>query len=904
MASNLANLGIRVLPEGHTSTLVSDPMCHMDIANPCACLDPCLSVPSIEGDRPGPQISDHSSSDCQWSTEEHILKRLYEAEGAKLDAAFFYSGMHDAPVLHSPYLYESYEYGFPHSSLAHSPNAERTFSRHHAKLSSDPTILLTLVRWARIGSSKLAGDDDHVDRLNYQFTTLIILVLITLTGLRQYISHLPLQCWIPQEFSRSWEEYAEHYCWVTNTYFSNIEARLPPPEGKKNVVRYYQWATFVLGLQAAGFILPCLIWRLLQNYSGFQVKRIMNGVMRINFAPNSTVTRSVRGIAHYMDAIIYYRKYKFWRNLHVEFKQENVKTHSCGKESVELLSKPVHQAGEPVKSVQFRTPSSGSAEDYGSTTGAVSTLLESSSNTRKKGPAPSPPIKSLRGKVTTFDTRLRSTVPSSGHRVTSLKCCSPKWGNLCRLCISSSKKRHGADDLQLRNAELRKKRTKSSESDPDFGERVSSETVQPLIVGDSDSSQDPSSVTQSGCACCQPEGRESSNTKIFVPLTRPGDKTGHVQMGSESSRWKHFSRVIGNAVWFSVRLLLTLIFLIPGCLCHCLRGTQKTKCVQRSNSFLFYLYVTMKLLYLLNLIGQMYFMKFFLDTESHFFGFYVLRDLIQGRMWTQTGNFPRVTYCDFEAKKPGKNYRYTLQCVLPLNLFLEKIYIFLWFWMIFVAILTAYSLLKWLSRLSIPQSRRHFVRKFLIPWKLPHGCDEPDRRAMDMFIDQYLDLNGVFILWLIATNAGELISGELIAALWELFQTRLTSTQSAKLCLLDLSDSVLDCSNGVCERSAHNNYGTLNISASTGQTHCSLLLDNKQWEPRHLHMGNPMPSYCAMPKRRVHNKARAPDIPYSRFTSRKSLCPSSSTLLFPPIDVNEYNQMDRCVIDSSLDSIV
>lgn len=250
--------------------------------------------------------------------------------------------------------------------------------------------------------------------------------------------------------------------------------------------------------------------------------------------------------------------------------------------------------------------------------------------------------------------------------------------------------------------------------------------------------------------------------------------------------------------------------------------------------------------------------------------------------------------------------RYTLQCVLPLNLFLEKVYIFLWFWMIFVAIMTTYSLFKWLSRLSIPQSRHHFIRKFLIPWKLPNGCDDPERHVMKRFVDQYLDLNGVFILWLIATNAGELISGELIAALWDLFRMRLTSAKSAnKVWLLERSDSRLDCLNGVQPQSTcTNNLDTRKMRSSIDQMHGGLLIDGKLAKHTRLYMGNAIPSYCTMPKRRLHTKSRAPDIPHSRYTSRKPPCPSSSTLFFAPTGLSNFSQVEKFAIDSSLDSIV
>ncbi|KAF6770273.1 hypothetical protein AHF37_11530 [Paragonimus kellicotti] len=323
--------------------------------------------------------------------------------------------------------------------------------------------------------------------------------------------------------------------------------------------------------------------------------------------------------------------------------------------------------------------------------------------------------------------------------------------------------------------------------------------------------------------------------------------------------------------------------------------------MKRSNSFLFYLYVTTKLLYLFNVVGQLVFMKLFLGTDSYFFGFHVLRDLIYGKVWAQTGNFPRVTYCDFETKKTGKNYRYTLQCVLPLNLFLEKVYVFLWFWMIFVGLLTVYSLFKWLFRLSIPQSRYDFVQKFLIPWKFPIGCEQQlDRQIFKMFVETYLDRNGVFILWLVSTSVNELVAGELISALWDLFREKIHKTRShtefdwkSPVLTADKPKTVFECCTSV-------NYGSL--QKPDPRPRPTLFEPHTVRWYSDIQLANAIPSYCPSPKQ-VGIRIKAPDIPSnvpisSVVTKPREVFPGSQ-----PRGSND-NQICKAFLDSSLDSIV
>ncbi|CAH8509212.1 unnamed protein product [Schistosoma bovis] len=74
----------------------------------------------------------------------------------------------------------------------------------------------------------------------------------------------PLHCWVPQEFTSSWEDYAENICWVQNTYFLLPNEAIPEDDFEMLRVRhisYYQWVAIILAGQAMMAWVPHVLWR-------------------------------------------------------------------------------------------------------------------------------------------------------------------------------------------------------------------------------------------------------------------------------------------------------------------------------------------------------------------------------------------------------------------------------------------------------------------------------------------------------------------------------------------------------------------------------------------------------------------------------------------------------------------
>ncbi|KAH7637008.1 innexin inx2 [Dermatophagoides farinae] len=113
--------------------------------------------------------------------------------------------------------------------------------------------------------------------------------------------------------------------------------------------------------------------------------------------------------------------------------------------------------------------------------------------------------------------------------------------------------------------------------------------------------------------------------------------------------------------------------------------------IRYHNSY-FYYYVFCEFLNFVNVILQMYLIDAFLGGAFSTYGFDVIQytEMDQeNRVDPMIAIFPRMTKCTFHRYgSSGDVQRHDALCILPLNIVNEKIYVFLWFWFVFLAIIT------------------------------------------------------------------------------------------------------------------------------------------------------------------------------------------------------------------------
>lgn len=179
---------------------------------------------------------------------------------------------------------------------------------------------------------------------------------------------------------------------------------------------------------------------------------------------------------------------------------------------------------------------------------------------------------------------------------------------------------------------------------------------------------------------------------------------------------------------------------------------------QRLGNYLMVTYLITKLLYFGSIVAQIFIVKAFTGIDHTFYGVEMLQDLLNGKDWHVTGHFPRITVCDFTVRSLGNWHKYSVQCVLSDNMLNEKIYIFIFFWLLLMASLTAMSFIYWFFRCML-QSGEGLLEKHI----------KTKDNHMNSFRNLHNSLkgDGIFILHLMSFNVSDVDTGRVINHLWK-----------------------------------------------------------------------------------------------------------------------------------------
>ncbi|CAF3331295.1 unnamed protein product [Rotaria socialis] len=125
-----------------------------------------------------------------------------------------------------------------------------------------------------LGTSR--SDDSVGDRLSYRYTCAILIAFTVIVSNREFTSKR-IQCWVPAFFTGNYEDYTNNVCWVRNTYYIDDNSEIPDSTNirHESSIRYYQWIPFILLFQAFMFFIPYVLWRVLCQRSGIDIRDIV-----------------------------------------------------------------------------------------------------------------------------------------------------------------------------------------------------------------------------------------------------------------------------------------------------------------------------------------------------------------------------------------------------------------------------------------------------------------------------------------------------------------------------------------------------------------------------------------------------------------------------------------------------
>nr|AFD29613.1 INX-13 [Schmidtea mediterranea] len=196
---------------------------------------------------------------------------------------------------------------------------------------------------------------------------------------------------------------------------------------------------------------------------------------------------------------------------------------------------------------------------------------------------------------------------------------------------------------------------------------------------------------------------------------------------------------------------------------------------KRNGNLLVSYYFLIKIAYIsvgfIQLLIMFHFLKLSRKEGYQLFGHRILRNILSGKDWTETQVFPRVGMCRNALEQMGNTNNAVAQCLLPINMLNEKIYIFLYFFLSSVLFITIMSLPIWIYRVTCRKTQKHVVKQCLKMTDFLVEFDQYTKRKIDRFVVEFLRQDGNFIIRMLSMNVGDLTTSSVVCRLFEIYST-------------------------------------------------------------------------------------------------------------------------------------
>ncbi|GIX84809.1 innexin inx2 [Caerostris darwini] len=159
---------------------------------------------------------------------------------------------------------------------------------------------------------------------------------------------------------------------------------------------------------------------------------------------------------------------------------------------------------------------------------------------------------------------------------------------------------------------------------------------------------------------------------------------------------------------------------------------------------------------LLHVVGEMYLMDALFGGEFTTYGLDVIRftnDDQENRIDPMIRVFPRMTKCTFHRfGSSGDIQKHDALCILPINILNEKLYVFLWFWFVILAALSAGTLIFRFVTILWPAARVYMLN---------YKCGILDKKDLHVVMS-HIKVGDWFLLYLLSKNVDSVYYKEII----------------------------------------------------------------------------------------------------------------------------------------------